>query len=127
MEVPDAAVITTKLSSSHRTITLLLESGETARFALIRRPSGEVSWVYDTFVPEQGGGPLQWHTHGGHITVGDVLASVPGARREILRWTTEEIEDGPNLIELDIFARDVRRRALDLLRTERDQVESWLP
>jgi hypothetical protein len=124
--VPELEIITTKISAQHRTITLVLGSGDTARYALIRRPNGQVGWFYDTFRPEDGGGPLQWATHGGRVTVGDVLAMVPAARREILRWTTEELEDGPNLLELDIFARDTRRRALETLEAERLAVDSWL-
>jgi hypothetical protein len=119
-------VITTKVSSQHRTITLLLDSGETARYALIRRPTGQVAWFYDTFRPEVGGGPLQWASHGGRVTVGEVLALVPAARRDILRWTDEELEDGADLIELDIFARDVRAKWLAQLAAERADVERFV-
>ena len=111
-------VLSTTVSPRHRTISLLLENGDTARFALVRRPNGDVHWSLDTFTREHPGDPLQWAGHGGRLTVGQVLTALPGCRRDVLRWTTEEIEDGPDAIDVDIFARDARRRALERLAAE---------
>jgi hypothetical protein len=116
-------MINTTVSARHRTIALLLESGATDRYALIRRPNGDVHWVYDTFTRASVGSPLEWASHGGRLTVGEVLARVPGCRREIVRWTAQELEDGPDVMDVDIFSREVRRRALERLAAELDGVE----
>lgn len=118
MLVPDVEIINTTVSARHRTISLLLASGVTDRYALIRRPNGEVYWSLDSFTREDGGGPLRWAGHGGRVTVADVIARVPAAARDILRWTREEIEDGPDVYEIDLFSRENRRRSLERLAAE---------
>ena len=117
-------VISTTVSRRERTINLLLESGDTDRYALIRRPSGDVHWSLDTFTRHGVGEPLQWTRHGGRLTVGEVITRVPGCRRDVVRWTTEEIEDGPDTVDVDIFGRDVRRRALERLAAELHAVDA---
>ena len=52
------------------------------------------------------------------LSVADVLERVPGCRREVVRWTSEEIEDGPEAFDVDLFSRDARRRALERLAAE---------
>ena len=111
-------VISTTVSPRQRTINLLLESGETDRYALIRRPNGDVHWSLDTFTREHVGDPLRWTRHGGRLTVGEVLDRLPSCRRDVVRWTLEEIEDGPDSLDVDIFGRDARRRALERLAAE---------
>jgi hypothetical protein len=103
-------VVNTTVSPRHRSISLLLDSGDTARYALVRRPDGDVHWSLDTFASEHVGGPLQWTGHIGRLTVAQVLNSVPSCRRDVVRWTEEEVEDGVNAISVDIFSGAVRRR-----------------
>ena len=116
--MPPVEVLSTTVSPRHRTINLLLDSGDTDRYALVRRPNGDVHWSHDTFTREHPGDPLQWSGHTGRLTVGEVLARIPGCRRDVLRWTTEELEDGIDAIDVDIFARDARGRALQRLAAE---------
>jgi hypothetical protein len=116
--VPSVEVLSTTVSPRHRTIHLLLESGDTDRYALVRRPNGDVHWSLDTFTREHPGDPWQWAGHTGRLTVAEVLAQIPGCRRDVVRWTHEELEDGPDAVDVDIFARDVRRRALERLGAE---------
>ena len=116
--MPAVEVINTTVSARHRTISLLLDNGETARFALLRKPSGDVYWSLDMFTRAAPAEPLEWNGHIGRLTVDDVVRRLPACATEIVRWTTDEIEDGWDLPDLDIFARDSRRRALDRLRIE---------
>jgi hypothetical protein len=115
-------IISTTVSPSHRAITLLLNTGETARYALVRRSTGDVHWSSDTFVvDEREGTGLQWERHHGRVTVGEVLRVVPQCARDIERWTREELEEGADLPDLDIVKREKRRRALARLREELDE------
>ena len=111
-------VITTTVSPRHRTISLLLDNGETARFALLRKPNGDVYWSLDLFTRAAPAEPLEWNGHIGRLTADEVVRRLPACATEVVRWTTDEIEDGWDLPDLDIFSRDVRRRALDRLRLE---------
>lgn len=111
-------VITTTVAPRSRSISLLLANGETLRYALVSRPNGDVHWVVDRFTCENVGEPLQWAAHHGRLTVGDVVTHLPHCARDIIRWTREEIESGPDADGGDIFARDTRRRALDRLAVE---------
>jgi hypothetical protein len=111
-------VISTTVSSRERSISVLLENGLTERYAHLRRPNGGVSWTLDQFTREMAGGPLVWAAHGGTLTVAEVLERIPGARRDVLRWTQEELDDGPDILEVDIFSRENRRRALERLAYE---------
>jgi hypothetical protein len=105
-------IVHTSVSRRRRTIQQLLDSGDTDRFALIRRPDGDIAWFQDVFAG------TEWTGHVGRVTVAYVLERAPLLRREILRWTREEIEDGPDDADSDIFVRDIRRRALKLLAAE---------
>ena len=117
-EVPELEVINTTVSRRQRTISLLLDNGITDRYALVRRPDGDVHWSLDSFTRTDVGGPLQWHSHSGRVSVGDVVARVPDAMRDVLRWTREEIEDGVDVMDVDVFSRETRRRALERLAFE---------
>ena len=114
----EVAVISTTVSSRHRTINLLLDNGETARFALLRKPNGDVYWSLDLFTRAAPAEPLQWNGHIGRLTVADVAARLPECAAEVMRWTQDEIDDGADLVDLDIFGSDARRRALDKLARE---------
>lgn len=117
--VPDAVeVINTTVSSRHRTISLLLDNGDTARFALLRKPSGDVYWSLDMFTRAAAAEPLEWAGHIGRLTVDEVVRRMPSCEDDIVRWTVDEIEDGTDVGDLDIFARDARGRALERLRAE---------
>ena len=116
MSVPE--VLSTSVDARHRTISQFLETGDSARFALVRRPNGDVHWSYDLFRRESPGMPWEWAEHGGRLTVDQVAAHLPACRRDVLRWTAEEIEDGADAVTTDLFARDVRRRALERLAAE---------
>lgn len=111
-------VINTTVSSRHRTISLLLDNGETARFALLRKTNGDVYWSLDMFTRAAVAEPLEWSGHIGRLTVDEVVRRLPACEEDIVRWTMDEIEDGPDVGDLDIFARDARGRALDRLRAE---------
>jgi hypothetical protein len=116
--VPDVEIINTTVSARHRSISLLLDTGETARFALLRRENGDVHWSLDMFTRAAPAEPLEWSSHRGRLTVGDVCSRLPHLTRDIARWTQEEIDDGPDSLGGDIFARDARRRALERLAAE---------
>ena len=110
-------VVNTTTSGLQRTIQVVLDTGEVERFALARRPDGGVAWRHDTFTTEGGApGAGTWIAHNGRLTVAGVLARVPSCRREILEWTRNEIDDGADDFDLDIFSRAVRRD--DLVRLE---------
>jgi hypothetical protein len=109
----------TTLSVLSREIRILLESGDTDRYALVRTNDGDVHWRHDVFGPhdfETGAKP--WVDHRGRVTVAQVLAAVPHCEKEILRWTRDELELGADDIVEDIFTRAVRQRALDRLDLE---------
>jgi hypothetical protein len=116
--VPQVEIITTTVSPRNRTISLLLDNGDTARFALLRKRSGDVYWSLDMFKRAAPAEPLEWSAHLGRLTVADTIRRLPECERDIVRWTQQEIEDGPELADLDIFARDARRRALERLASE---------
>lgn len=111
-------VINTTVSPRHRTISLLLDNGETARFALMRRSNGDVYWSLDMFIRAAAAEPLEWNGHIGRLTVDEVVRRMPSCEDDIVRWTVDEIEDGTDVGDLDIFARDARGRALERLRAE---------
>ena len=111
-------VINTTVSPRHRTISLLLDNGDTARFALLRKPNGDVYWSLDLFTRAAPAEPLEWNGHIGRLTADEVARRLPRCEDDIVRWTMDEIEDGDDVGDLDIFARDVRRRALERLRAE---------
>ena len=116
-------VIATQVSSSQRAITIQHADGSSDRLALIRHRDGDVHWRVDGFaVDEKAGTGLQWERHDGRATVAEVLERAPQCERDVLRWTREELEDGADLIELDIFERAVRARALAKLQAELDAV-----
>ena len=110
-------VISTNVSPATRSVNVLLENGTTERFALVQTSGGDVHWRHDLFGTRDGGGP-EWLGHLGRLTVGDVLTRLPTCERHILAWTLEEIEAGPDEAGFDIFQRDARRRALELLSAE---------
>jgi hypothetical protein len=114
--MPD--LLSTAVSSIQRTINLLRLDGTTDRLALVRRPDGDVHWRHDVFTHDEETGALRWVAYGGRLTVPEVLARAPHCEREILRWTREEVEDGPDIVEVDLFSRDTRCRALALLEAE---------
>jgi hypothetical protein len=121
--VPEAVeVINTTVSPRHRTISLLLDNGETARFALLRKPNGDVYWSLDMFTRAAAAEPLEWSGHIGRLTVDEVVRRLPACENEVIRWTADELEDGPDIADLDIFARDARGRALERLRAELGRV-----
>lgn len=112
-------VLATNVSASQRAITIQHADGHSDRLALIRHRDGDVHWRLDGFaVDERAGGGLQWERHDGRLTVAQVLEHAPQCDREIERWTREELDDGPDLIELDIFERAIRARALERLAAE---------
>ena len=121
--VPEVEVLNTTVSPRHRTISLLLDNGDTARFALLRKPNGDVYWSLDMFTRAAPAEPLEWNGHIGRLTADEVVRRLPACAAEIVRWTAEEIEDGWELVELDIFARDARRRALERLGAELARVD----
>lgn len=112
-------VINTTTSGLQRTIQLLLDTGEVERFALARRRDGGVAWRHDTFMADgTAPGAQSWVAHGGRVTVAEVLARVPKCRREIIDWTRDEIADGADGPDLDIFRRAERAKDLALLDAE---------
>jgi hypothetical protein len=114
--VRDIEILSTTVSPRHRTISLLLSNGETARFALLRKPNGDVYWSLDMFTRAAPAEPLEWNGHIGRLTVDEVVRRLPACATDIIRWTTEEIDEGVD--DFDIFAADVRRRALQRLADE---------
>ncbi len=116
--MPPVEVINTTVSPRHRTISLLLDNGQTARFALLRKPNGDVYWSLDMFSRAAPAEPLEWSGHIARLTADEVARRLPRCAADVIRWTSEEIDDGWDLVELDIFARDVRRRALERLTAE---------
>ena len=106
--------LSTTISPSQRSISVLLESGETERYALAQSRDGDVYWRQDTFAASA------WVGHGGRLTVGQVLARVPGCERQVVAWTREEIELGPDLPDADMFVRAIRADALKRLARELD-------
>lgn len=112
-------VISTTVSMFNRSINVLVSSGETERFALVPAGGGELFWRHDTFgADDDSGRASQWLAHGGRLTVGQVLARVPQCRREVLRWTREEIEAGPHHFDLDLFEQHARQASLARLADE---------
>jgi hypothetical protein len=120
--VPDVEVLTTTVAPRNRTISLVLDNGETARFALLRKDNGDVYWSLDLFTRAAATEALQWSGHIGRLTVADVVSRMPSCARDIVQWTEQELEDGHELVDLDIFSRDARRRALERLAAELAQV-----
>jgi hypothetical protein len=120
--VPDVEILTTTVSARHRTVSLLLSNGETARFALLRKPNGDVFWSLDMFTRAAPAEPLEWSGHIGRLAVAEVVRRLPACAADVVRWTSEEIEDGVDAVELDIFAADVRRRSLERLAAELAEV-----
>jgi hypothetical protein len=115
---PRGAVSTT-VSILTRSISVLLESGDTERFALVRLPNGDVHWRHDLFgVFDEATGGRPWIAHRGQLTVGEVAAQVPHCERHVVAWTRDEIDCGPDDADGDIFVRDVRRRALAALEAQ---------
>ena len=111
-------VLNTTVSPRHRKVSLLLDNGDTARFALLRKPTGDVYWSLDMFTRAAPAAPLQWSGHIGRLTADEVARRLPACADAVVRWTQEEIDDGGDIGELDIFARDARRRALTRLAAE---------
>ncbi len=109
---PSSAALSTTVSARERSVSVLHESGVTERYCLLRRPNGEVRWVLDSF--EDG----TWTAHGGVLSVGDVIARVPDAARDVVRWTEQELEAGIDVVEVDLFSRDRRKRSLERLANE---------
>ena len=112
-------VISTTVSMFNRSINVLVSSGETERFALVPGAGGELHWRHDTFgADDHAGRASEWLAHNGRLTVAEVVARAPQCRREVLRWTREEVEAGPDVFELDMFEQAVRREALARLAAE---------
>jgi hypothetical protein len=110
-------VISTNVSVMTRSINVLMSDGTTERFALVAASDGDVHWRHDIFdLTDEG--ERTWIRHGGLLSVGDVLARIPSCERHVIAWTSEEIEGGADLPDLDIFRRDVRRRAIERLSAE---------
>jgi hypothetical protein len=109
-------VISTNVSVSTRSINVLLHTGVTERFALAQATNGDVFWRHDEFVLGEEG--PEWTGHVGRLTVGEVVARVPTCERQVVAWTREEVESGPDEPGFDIFRRDQRRRALERLTGE---------
>jgi hypothetical protein len=108
--------LTTTVSARQRTISVLLETGVTERYCLMRRTSGEVRWVLDSF--KNGA----WTAHGGTLTVADVVERIPDAARDVIRWTEREVEDGVDVVEVDLFSRERRRECLARLASELGEI-----
>jgi hypothetical protein len=106
--------LTTTVSTSQRAISVLLESGQTVRYALAQSREGDVFWRQDTFAAGT------WVGHGGRLSVGEVLARVPSCERQVVAWTREEIELGTALPDADMFVRAIRADALKRLERELD-------
>ncbi len=103
----------------NRSINILVATGETERFALVPGAGGELHWRHDVFgADDHAGRASQWLAHHGRLTVGEVLSRVPHCRREVLRWTREEVDAGPDMFELDLFEQAERREALERLAAE---------
>jgi hypothetical protein len=107
-----SSALTTTVSPTQRTISVLLESGETERYALAQTREGDLFWRQDTFAG------AAWVGHGGRLTVGDVVARVPSCARHVVAWTRAEIELGADLPDADVFVRAIRRDALARLTRE---------
>jgi hypothetical protein len=112
-DVPE--IITTTVSSLHRTISLGHEDGAVVRYALVRDRHGDVFWRHDVFDAAKG---MRWVAHGGRVTVGQVLSSAPQCARDVRRWTEQEIEEGPDAADVDVLARASRAEALQRLAQE---------
>lgn len=110
-------VLATTVSASQRAITIQHADGHSDRLALIRHRDGDVHWRRDGFAVDEKSG-MQWERHDGRLTVAQVLEQALQCERDVERWTREELEDGADLIELDIFERAVRARALEKLAAE---------
>ena len=112
-------VITTTVSVASRAINVLLDSGETERYALAEAGDGDLFWRNDTFGPaEDDASGKVWLRHGGRLTVDQVIEQVGQCEREIRRWTLEEIEAGEVTVDGDLFTRAIRRAALERLAAE---------
>ena len=87
---------------------------------------GSVWWRADTFsAPEHPREPERWIAYRGELTVGEVASRLPGHAREVLAWTRTEIENGPDVLEIDDPAvRDRRARSLERLRGELNDAAS---
>src|SRR5687767_4353565 len=96
-------VITTTVSVASRAINVLLDNGETERYALAEAGDGDLFWRQDTFGPaEDDVSGKVWLRHGGRLSVGQVMDQAPQCKREIRRWTLEEIEAGEAIAEGDL-------------------------
>jgi hypothetical protein len=104
--------LTITANPSRRTISVLLESGETERFALAQSRLGDVFWRQDTFAGDA------WLAHGGRRTVAEVVAQLPSCRALVRDWTQAEIELGSDLPDADVFVRHERAEALRRLDRE---------
>jgi hypothetical protein len=112
-------ILATTVSPAQRAISVLDDSGETARYALAETRDGDVFWRLDIFDGDAGGVSAgAWLRHGGRLTVGEVMASVPSCARHVATWTRHEIEMGADLPGADLFARAVRADALRRLGRE---------
>jgi hypothetical protein len=110
-------VISTNVSVMSRSINVLMSDGTTERFALVAASDGDVHWRHDVFdLTDEG--ERTWIRHGGLLSVAEVLTQIPSCERHVIAWTREEVEGGADQPDLDIFRRDVRRRALGRLATE---------
>jgi hypothetical protein len=108
--------MSTTVSVLTRSISVLLESGESERLALVRTPEGDVHWRHDLFgAYDERSGSQPWIAFFGRLTVDQVLALVPQCEREVVLWTREEIECGPDDVDGDIFVKAARREALAAL------------
>jgi hypothetical protein len=107
--------LSTTVSVVQRAVNVLLESGETERFALVQAADGAVHWRHDTFAADHA-----WISHGGRLSVAEVLARVPQCERQVRAWTREEIDLGPRPVGVDAFAAAVRESALERLAAELD-------
>jgi hypothetical protein len=106
------------ISPLNRSIQVVRTTGECDRYALVRSADGDVGWRHDVFAAAGGGGADAWLRHGGRMTVEEVVDRVPQCVTHIVRWTREELEDGPAMGVEDIFAQQVRRQALARLADE---------
>jgi hypothetical protein len=112
-------ILATTVSPAQRAISVLDESGETARYALAESREGDVFWRLDVFDGDAGGVSAgAWLRHGGRLTVGEVMALVPSCARQVADWTRDEIELGPDLPGADVFVRAARADALRRLGRE---------
>jgi hypothetical protein len=106
----------TTVSVRTRSISVLLESGDSERLALVRTPEGDVHWRHDLFGRiDDATGTSPWLAHFGKLTVEQVLALVPHCERVVVEWTRDEIDCGPEDVDGDIFVQHARRDALAAL------------